>query len=226
MSSFRKTRLYPALFTLAALPLYATHSVAQEPDGDELKASSSSQHKPSWLRPRTLSGKYGWVTQQVCVRTVPNPPGIDQIAPDPPNQLNVPAEIVSMSGVGTASFKRDGTMHIDAGSWANELRHSQTAPGNTPMSGGFTPVCDGTYSIAANNRAKIDWNCTIDVTSTPGLAISAGPVNWDGFVSQDGNIIDLQLLGTRQTLTFKQNGNPVGEVQRLCMQKFTFHKLP
>lgn len=224
----KQLKLYPALIALAALPLLSVPGSAGDSDnfGDNHRSDRDRDNSDTPKRVRILKGKFGWTTQQVCVRTVPNPPGIDQINPNPPNALNVPGEIVSMTGVGTAVFKSDGTMHIDDGSWANELRHSQMAPGNTPMSGGFSPVCDGTWSIGADNRATVDWYCRIDIQSQPGLYIDAGPVNMDGWVAEDGNTIDLNLRGTVQRLTFKMNGTPVGEVQRLCIQRFVFHKLP
>lgn len=227
----KQLQLYSTLIALAALPLLSLPAAASEPDyfGDSIKSdrgNSDRDNSDTPKRVRTLKGKYGWTTQQVCVRTAPNPPGIDQINPNPPNALNVPGEIVSMTGVGTAVFRPDGTMHIDDGSWANELRHSQMAPGNTPMLGGFAPVCDGTYSIGADNRAKVDWYCRIDIQSQPGLYIDAGPVNMDGFVAENGNTLDLNLRGTVQRLTFKLNDTPIGEVQRLCIQRFVFHKLP
>lgn len=225
-----KLHLYSAVLALAAVPLIGLPAAAGD-DSERSYSDFGDFFKPDHdagapKRIRSLKGKYGWTTQQVCVRTVPNPPGIDQIDPNPPNALNVPGEIVSMTGVGTAVFKPDGTMHIDAGSWASELRHSKMAPGDTPMSSGFAPVCDGTYSIGADNRAKVDWDCRIDVQTQPGLYIDAAPVNWDGFVAENGNTIDLNLRSTVQRLTFKMNGNPIQEVQRLCIQRFVFHKLP
>jgi hypothetical protein len=222
----KKSHLYPALIALATLPVYSMHAAASDDVKDEALISKLGDEVLGGAqRVRNLIGKFGWTTQQVCVRTLPNPPGVQQIDPNPPNQLNVPAEIVSMAGVGTATFNRDGTMHIDAGSTANELRQSQTAPGDTPMTNGLSPVCDGTYSIDPTNRAKVDWNCHI-TTPTPGLVIAAGPVNWDGWVADDGRTIDLNLKGTLQTLTFQMNGTPVSAVQRLCIQRFVFHKLP
>lgn len=222
----KQSHLYPALIALATLPVYSMHAAASDDAKDDAVISKSDDDaQRGEHRVRNLSGKYGWTTQQVCVRTLPNPPGVQQIDPNPPNQLNVPAEIVSMAGVGTATYKPDGTMHIDEGSLADELRQSQTAPGDTPLTSGLFPVCDGTYSIDPTNRAKVDWNCHIS-TPTPGLVIAAGPVNWDGFVADDGRTIDLNLKGTLQTLTFQLNGKPVSAVQRLCIQRFVFHKLP
>ena len=224
----KQMQLNPTLIALAALPLLSFPAAAGDPDyrADGSRTDRDNTNTPK--RVHTLRGRYGWTTQQTCVRTVPNPPGIDQIDPNPPHALNVPGEIVGMTGVGTAVFRPDGTMHIDAGSWANELRHSQMAPGNTPMSGGFSPVCDGTWSLGADNRAKVDWYCRIDLPPAAGIHIDAGPVNMDGWVAEDGNTIDLNLLGTVQRLTFKTNdtNTPVGEVQRLCIQRFVFHKLP
>ena len=212
-----KTPLYSTLIVAAGLSAWGMHAVADNDHGFVLPVKVHQVH--------ALSGKYGWTTQQTCVNTVPSPPGTDAIDPNPPNKLNVPAEIVNMNGVGTATFKKDGTMHIDVGGTAVQIRHSQTSPGQQPVTSGFDPVCDGTYSIGPNNKAKVDWNCVIS-TPQPGLTIQAGPVNWDGYVADNGRLIDLNLKPTRQTLTFMQDGNPLFEVQRLCQQRFMFHKLP
>jgi hypothetical protein len=219
----KKSRLFLSLAVLAAAPLYGSYAWADE-DHDEAY-SSRSVGEPSFIhRIKALVGKYGWTTQQVCVRTLPNPPGVEQV--DPATlKLLVPAEIVSMAGVGTAEFKPNGTFHIDDGSTADSIQHSLVNPGDTPLTNGFSPVCDGTYSIGSNNRAELDWNCTIK-TGNPAITIAAGPVNMDGWVADDAHTIDVNLKGTLQTLTFKQNGTPILAVNRLCMQRFVFHKLP
>lgn len=217
------------LIALAALPLLGLPAGAgdHDVDGGGSRSHRGDRDVPDGpKRVRSLRGKYGFTTQQVCVRTVPNPPGIDQIDPDPPNALNVPGEIVGMTGLGTATFWSDGRMRLDTGAWANELRYSQMAPGNTPMSGGFAPECHGTYSIGADNRAKVDFNCRIQLVNQPGVYIDAGPVNWDGWVAENGHTLDMNLRGTVQRLTFKNDGTPLFEVQRLCIQRMVFHKLP
>ena len=224
-------QLYSTLCALAALPLLSLPAASGDLEADRDAARSERDDRDSSNAPkrvRRLNATYGFTTQQTCVRTVPNPPGIDQIDPNPPHALNVPAEIVGMTGQGTGTFKPDGTMTLNLGAWANELRHSQMAPGNTPMSGGFVPQCAGTYSIGPDNRAKVDFNCRIDLQNQPGLHIEAGPVNWDGWVAENGNTLDMNLLGTVQRLTFKTNdtNTAVAEVQRLCIQRMVFHRLP
>src|SRR5690348_12723071 len=189
--SKRKSHLLLSLAVLAAIPLYSTYASADD-DHDGAYRSRSDDDDGGFIRRiRVLEGKFGWTTQQVCMRTLPNPPGTEQVDPNT-LKLLVPAEIVSMSGVGTATFKADGTMAIDPGSTADALQYRLINPGDTPLTSGLAPVCSGTWSIGAQNRAKVDWNCTIQ-TPAPGLTISAEPVNWDGWVADDGRTIDLNL---------------------------------
>jgi hypothetical protein len=221
--SYKKSRLLVSLAVLAAIPLYGTSAWADD-DHDE-GYSFRGEHDSSFVhRIHVLVGKYGWTTQQVCDRTLPNPPGVEQVDPTT-LKLLVPSEIVGMAGVGTAVFKPNGTFHIDDGSTADSLQYAQINPGDTPLTNGFSPVCDGTYSIDSQNHAKLDWNCTIK-TANPAVTIAAGPVNMDGWIADDGHTVDVNLKGTLQTLTFKQNGNPILAVNRLCIQRFVFHKLP
>jgi hypothetical protein len=221
--SNRKSGLVLALAVFAALPLYATHALAN--DHDEEFSSSSSDNDSSFIhRMKVIVGKYGWTTQQVCVNTAPQPIGVEGV--DPATfALKVPAQVVGMAGVGTATFHANGTMTIDVGSTADNLVYGALSPGQTPLTNGFTPVCSGTYSIGAQNRTEIDWNCDIG-TANPAVVISGGPVNMDGWVADDGNTIDVNLKGTLQTLMIKQNGTPVQQLNRLCIQRFVFHKIP
>jgi hypothetical protein len=224
----KKSYFFPALLAIASFPLCCTYVYATAPDDsteDALTANSNHDGPGFVSRIRALIGKYGWTTQQVCVRTLPSAPGTQAINPTPPNQLNVPAEIVSMAGVGTATFYANGTLHIDAGSSADAIAQDKVAAGDAPLTVGLAPVCDGTYFLDSTNRATVNWNCSIS-TPEPGLVIAAGPVNWDGFAADGGNTLDLNLKGTLQTLTFNLNGAAIQEQQRLCIQRFVFHKLP
>jgi len=217
-----------ALVALAAVPVCGS-SVATETD-----ASASGLNvgqvidllRPDKVQPvKRLSGRYGATSQQTCLRTIPGAPGTVQIQPN--STLNVPAEIVTGGGSGTAIFRPDGTFTIDGPtSTVNELQDSKTKPGDIPFTRGLHPGCEGTYSIAPNNRIRVDWACKITVDGRPGLVIEVAPFNWDGFVVDNGRELDLTQMGTTQIATFKQNGQVVAEAQRLCVQSFQFHKLP
>lgn len=221
----KNSRLLFALAAIAAIPLYCTDAAAGDESSD-VSASKSEDAAPLHAT-RVLEGKYGWTSQQVCIRTLEAPPSsTSPITPNPPFTLNVPAQMIGSTGVGTATFKADGTMHIDAGSTADELFYSHLNPGDVPIVGDdLAPVCDGTYSIGADNRAKIDFNCKI-TTTTPGLTVTAQPVNWDGWVADNGRTLDMNLRATVQTETFLQDGNPTSVAQRVCTQRFVYHKLP
>lgn len=226
-----RMRLFFTLAALAAMPLYATNAAAaDEQDGVSASRSSDDRDRDGdHDRDRdgpVLEGRYGFITHNICVRTAnPSPPDMELINPNPPNDLVVPSEFATMAGVGFATFKRDGTMTIDADTPpANQLELPKVNPGDQPLTSAFVPTCAGTWAVGSDGRANINWNCTIK-TPDPTLTISAGPVNWEGFVFDHGRTIELNLRGTLQTLTFKKNGTPVSKVNRLCEQRFTLHKL-
>jgi len=224
----KSNQLRLALVALAAVPVCGS-SLATETDRstNALNLGPAIELlRPDKVQPvKRLSGRYGATSQQVCLRTIPTTPGTVQIEPN--SMLNVPAEIVTGGGSGTATFRPDGTFTIDGpSSTVNELQNSKIKPGDVPFTRGLHPGCEGTYSIAANNRIRVDWACKITVDGRPGLVIEVAPFNWDGFVVDNGREIDLTQMGTTQVATFKQNGQVVGEAQRLCVQSFQFHKLP
>jgi len=213
----KRMRMFATLAALAVIPLYGTYAAA-----DEDRDARRDEDNPV-RRVKVLEGKYGFTTQQVCMRTLPNPPGVQQVDPTT-LKLLVPGEIVSMAGLGTMNFHANGTLD-ETEATANALEYNMINPGDTPLQGQLNPVCNGDWHIDSGNRVTVNWNCVVS-TPNPAVKIIAGPVNWEGFVSDGGRTIDLNLKGTLQTLTTEVNGVPVQAVNRLCEQRFVLRKVP
>jgi len=168
-----------------------------------------------------LVGVWGFTTDQTCSRSTAQPPGTISIDPDT-KEFHTDVHIVDMTGFGEIIFEPDGRFFLTAGG-ASEMDKHDLMPGAIPVTSGFIPICEGDWEMVDKNQYIVDWNCTIDVP-TQGIQIQAGPVLVDGFVSLKGKSSTMNLRQNIQTLTATVNGVPVGERQRICIQRFSLIK--
>ncbi|MDG9670986.1 hypothetical protein ONV78_24815 [Hahella sp. CR1] len=172
-------------------------------------------------RHRYFEAEFGFTTDQTCVRSLPQAPGTVSIDPDT-RQLLVDAQVVDMSGTGVMTFSKDGTMTLEQG-FASEMNKGNLSVGAMPIQDGFSPYCEGTYELKAQNRISVAFNCIIDVPAQ-GATIHAGPVFADGFIARGGRSMSLNLKQNVQTLTVDLPETSI-EFQRMCLQRFALEKI-
>lgn len=167
---------------------------------------------------KRIAGIYGFTTEQTCARSTAQAPGTVSIDPAT-HQFNTEVHIIDMSGSGEMTFSRKGRFTLDGFTAAEMDKHDLTA-GATPVHDGFYPFCEGTYVMTSKTTFDLEFNCEIDVPAQ-GMTIQAGPVLAEGYMSKGGTAITMNLLQNIQTLTAFVGGNPVGERQRICLQRFS-----
>ena len=170
---------------------------------------------------KKIIGTYGFTTEQTCARSTAAAPGTVSIDPVT-RQFNTEVHIVDMAGSGEMIFSRDGNFILDGFTAAELDKHDLTA-GVMPVNDGFYPYCEGAYVMTSKTTFDLEFNCDIDVPAQ-GITIKAGPVLAEGYMSKGGTAITMNLLQNVQTLTAFVNGNPVGERQRICLQRFSLVK--
>ncbi len=167
-------------------------------------------------------GRWGFTTDQTCSRSLGQAPGSVSIEPDT-RIFNTDIDIVDMSGSGEMVFKHDGTF-ILTNAKAAEMDKSNLLAGAMPVTDGFVPECIGEYKMTGRNQFYVEFQCEIDVAAQ-GLKIDAGPVLADGYVNITRTGISMNLLQNVQTLTVSKDGMPIGERQRVCLQRFALQKI-
>ena len=175
----------------------------------------------------TLNAAYGFTTSVICVATPPAPPGTQSIDPNTGAFL-FGGEAVDATGGGTMTFKKDGTMTLEAP--GNQLRRDKIFPGGIPFVDSIAGSCTGTYNITndpKNGRHLIaSYSCSLD-EPTVDLKVAVGPVTWDAHIGPSAN--ELHGFGPLNIQTIhavrRSTGETLSEQQRICIQTVALDKL-
>jgi hypothetical protein len=175
----------------------------------------------------TLNAAYGFTTSVICVATPPEPPGTQAIDP---STLAFPfgGEADDATGGGTMTFKKDGTMTLEAP--GNQLRRDKIVPGGVPFVNSIAGSCTGTYNITddpKNGEHLIaSYSCSLD-EPTVDLKVAVGPVTWDAHIGPHAN--ELHGFGPLNIQTIhavqRSTGQALFDEQRICIQTVALDKL-
>jgi hypothetical protein len=165
--------------------------------------------------PRQLKGDYRVVINQTCIRTPFTPPPANGFDPNT-KQLLVDGEALTALGHGLFRFEDDGTFQLLEGI-QTEVSMSQIASGRTPVTPPAEFTCTGNYTLQSR-KMTMTLSCDVKVTD-PGLKVTVGPQQFEGYVDRDNKTINLMnLAGGLQAVTVSVFGNTVQQRQRICTQ--------
>jgi hypothetical protein len=199
---------------IAILGLAITRSQASAPSEDDLSSGPASSR---------LLGDFGFTTKESCVRTpfqAPAAPGIDPAT----GQLLVAADVSDAVGSGVMHFWLDGTVSVNV--VGAELQTSQVAVGDIPVSTNVTYACDGTYTLQSGGQIAVSLP-SCKVSSKPGLTVTVGPINLEGFVARDRATMNLSdIKGSIETVAVSAGGTEVQQRQRICVAAYSLSRVP
>jgi hypothetical protein len=194
-------------FIASLLALAAPCALAQQ--GDSL---------PGFLR-----GEYGFTTTQNCVRTPFMPPSAAGFDPAT-RKLLVAGEVAQAAGSGVMEFDREGIVTVTAG--GTEVVESQLAPGQTPVIPGTEYTCIGSYVVYPDSQVTVSLPSCVVKNNTPGVTVTVGPLELEGYVGKGRNTIHLSLLAASiQTVAVTAGGNVLQKRERICTQSLSLTRL-
>ena len=195
-----------ALMTIATLVLGVPYALARDDESAEF-----------------LSGEYGFTTLQNCVRTPFLPAAVSGFDPNT-HQLLVNGEVAEAVGSGVMQFAKDGTVTVTAG--GTEVQENQISAGQTPVVPGTEYTCSGTYAVEPTNEVTVTLPSCVVKTNSPGVTVTVGPLEFEGYVGKDRRSINLSLLKANiQTVAVSVAGNVVQKRERICIQSLSLDKL-
>jgi len=172
---------------------------------------------------RALKGSYGFSLTQSCVRTpfqTPPVAGFDPVT----HALLTDGEVINSAGLGVLRFLRDGKVVVEEG-FLTELATAAVSAGQTPVSAGTKFVCTGSHAQSAGGKMALTLSCTV-VGTPPGQTVTLNPLNFEGFIGQDRQSVNLTSAQNEvHTVTISVGGTVVKQRERICLQSMKLDKL-
>jgi hypothetical protein len=167
-----------------------------------------------------LEGDFAYTTTGFCIESAGQPPGTGGF--DPVTlQLLTPGQFITLTGMGTLHFKRDGSLTL-VGTAGWELP-ALMAAGDNPVLTNLSQSSEvGTYVLGPADTLSITQTFRQDVNSSTHIIVA--PTKWAGFVT-GGKLVNLMLKQNIETLTTFVNGAPVQENQVICSQTLIASKV-
>jgi hypothetical protein len=172
---------------------------------------------------RLLDGDFGLTTQESCARTPLQASKAPEFDPAT-GRLLVAADVDDFLGSGMMNFKPDGKVSFNV--IGAELQTGQIATGDIPVTTNGGYACDGTYTVQSGGQIAVSLPLCNVASTQPGITVTVGPINLQGFVARDRATIYLsKIKASIETIAISTKGAVVQQRQRMCVGNFVLSEI-